>query len=690
MRTILIVSAFAFLACSSEPPPPSAAPQPLPSAPLQASAAGTSQPSAPTPAPTAEKLSADTPKTTAAGNTFLAPAGWSISVKGPATILEAPEGGSRIAIVDVQAKDADAAVAMAWEAYGLGKNWPLKIASDGSDADGWTRIRVYNYQTSPNEKRGVGVMARFANERWTLTIYDMARDVGEKRSGQVGLIYSRLLPKGRERESFAGKTANPLDQARIDELKRFVEKAQKDLQIPGISFGLIQGGKVVFAGGFGVRELGKKAPVDADTRYIVASNTKGLTTLMLAKLVEQKKMTWETQATSLLPSFKLGDADTTSRVLVKHLICACTGLPRQDYEWMFQVKGATPDSVLSTLGTMQPTSKFGELFQYSNPMAAAAGFLGGHIAFPKLELGKAYDEAMRTLVFEPLGMKSTTLDFKKAQTGNDASPHAPDADGKISPGLSAFNESVIPVRPTGGAWSTVNDMLKYVQMELSEGKLPDGKPYIAKELLGDRQMPQVAMNADETYGMGLMVDKTYRTTVVHHGGSMLGFYSDMMWLPEHGIGAVILTNGAPGWIVPGAFRRKLLEVLFNGRAEVDANIAARGKIFYENLAAERKLLTIPADAGESAKLASHYANAALGDLHVTRAGGATFFDIGEWKSEVSSRKNRDGSISFITIAPGIVGWFEFVAGTGAKPTLTLRDGQHEYVFAQHPAQSQHP
>lgn len=680
MRTVLVVSAFALLACSSEPPPSSVTPQPVISAPPQTSAAVTPPPSAPSSAPAAEKLSADTPKTTTAGNTFLAPAGWSIRVKGPATILEAPEGGSRVTIVDVQAKDADAAVAMAWEAYGLGKNWPLKLAADGSDFDGWTRIRVYNYQTSPNEKRGVGVMARFANERWTVTIYDMARDVGEKRSAQVGLIYGRLLPKGRDRESFAGKTANPLDQARIDELKRFVEKAQQGLHVPGASLGLIQGGKVVFAGGFGVRELGKKAPADADTRYIVASNTKGLTTLMLAKLVEQKKMTWDTTATSLLPSFKLGDADTTSRVLVKHLICACTGLPRQDYEWMFQVKGATPDSVLSTLGTMQPTSKFGELFQYSNPMAAAAGFLGGHIAFPKLELGKAYDEAMRTLVFEPLGMKSTTLDFKKAQTGDYAVPHAPDADGKTTLGLSAFNESVIPVRPTGGAWSTVNDMLKYVQMELSEGKLPDGKQYIAKELLLDRRVPQVAMSADETYGMGLTVDKTYGVTVVHHGGAMLGFYSDMMWLPEHGIGAVILTNGVPGWNIPGAFRRKLLEVLFNGRAEAEANIAVRGKIFYENLASERKLMAIPADAAESAKLAAHYANAMLGDIQVSRAGGATLFDIGEWKSEVASRKNPDGSISFITIAPGIVGWFEFVVGTGAKRTLTIRDGQHEYVF----------
>src|SRR5262249_8405614 len=153
--------------------------------------------------------------------------------------------------------------------------------------DGWTRGRIYEYQTSPNEKRDVSAMARFANDTWTVTIIDMEQAVGEKRGAQIGLIYGRLLPKGRERESFAGKPADTPDQARIAELGKFVETAQQKLGVPGVSIGLIQGGKVVFAGGFGLRELGKKATVDADTRYIIASNTKALTTLMLAKLVEE-------------------------------------------------------------------------------------------------------------------------------------------------------------------------------------------------------------------------------------------------------------------------------------------------------------------------------------------------------------------------------------------------------------------
>ena len=258
----------------------------------------------------------------------------------------------------------------------------------------------------------------------------MADAVGGKRGGQINLIFGRLLPKGYSRESFAGKTAHSLDQARIAELARFIEQAQKSSRVPGVALGLVQDGKVVFAGGFGVKELGGSEKPDADTLFMVASNTKALTTLLLAKLVDEHRITWQTPVTTLLPSFRLGDADTTRSVLVKHLICACTGMPRQDLEWIFHYSDMTPASSLTLLGTMQPTLKFGELFQYSNLMAAAAGYTAAYVIFPQMEFGAAYDRAMQNYVFDPLQMKSTTFDFKHALAGDHATPHSPDADGK--------------------------------------------------------------------------------------------------------------------------------------------------------------------------------------------------------------------------------------------------------------------
>jgi hypothetical protein len=98
------------------------------------------------------------------------------------------------------------------------------------------------------------------------------------------------------------------------------------------------------------------------------------------------------------------------------------------------------------------------------------------------------------------------------------------------------------------------------------------------------------------------------------------------------------------------------------------------------VAAQRKLITVPADPALAGKLAAHYHNDALGDIAVTHEHGKTYFDVGEFKSEVASRQNPDGSVSFVTIAPGGMG-LEVVVGTGTgKRTLIGRDAQHEYVF----------
>jgi CubicO group peptidase (beta-lactamase class C family) len=168
---------------------------------------------------------------------------------------------------------------------------------------------------------------------WTVWIYGMANDVGGKRAAAINLMFSSLLPKGYERETFAGKRAHKLDRTRIAELTDFIERGLEVSGVPGTSVGIVQDGEIVFSGGFGVRELGRSEKVDGDTLYMIASNSKGLTTLLLAKLVDEGKIGWKDPVTKILPGFKLGNAETTSQVLVEHLVCARTGLPRQDMEW---------------------------------------------------------------------------------------------------------------------------------------------------------------------------------------------------------------------------------------------------------------------------------------------------------------------------------------------------------------------
>ncbi|HEY6037691.1 MAG TPA: serine hydrolase domain-containing protein, partial [Kofleriaceae bacterium] len=504
MRSLLCAALLA--ACSSSPKPAPVAAAPTPPADRPAAPAA---PATPASAATVKVVTADTPWADADGNTFIVPDGWKVATLDAMTVVTAPEGDSHVAFVDVSAPTSEAALAAGWKAYKPDAKWPMIAQTDAPDRDGWTKGKNYEYQTSPNEKRVVQGATLYAGGRWLVLVIDVASATAEKRGGQLSKIFSHLYPKGFSRESFKGKTPAKLDAAKIDALKKFVSDAETVTGVPGVSFGVIQDGKVVYAGGIGVRELGKKEPVDAKTLYMIASNTKTLTTLMLAKLVDQKKLAWDAPVISILPTFKLGSDEVTKQVLVKHLICACTGMPRQDLEWLLQWKGSTPETVMTMLGTMMPTSKFGELFQYSNLMAAAGGYTGGHAAFPKLELGAAYDKAMQTLVFDPLGMKSTTFDYAKALRGNHASPHGIDIDGHPARDLMEENYSIISARPAGAAWSNVDDLLKYVGMELAEGKLPNGQQYVSQEALDARRIPNVAIGADAAYGMGEFIHHKY-------------------------------------------------------------------------------------------------------------------------------------------------------------------------------------
>lgn len=621
----------------------------------------------------------DRPSATPRGTAFVLPEGWAEQVQGNATLVTPPEAdGSRVVIVDAEAATADEAVAAAWAALGMAPKF--LVATDAAPRDGWEQRRFYDYDVPQNAKRVVNAGAYRRGRQWTVVLADVDQAIAEKRSSQFGKLYQRLQPAGYVRETFAGRSARKFDAARVQAVADFVEQMRRDYEVPGVAIGIIEDGKVVMSRGFGVRELGKPAAVDGDTRFMIASNTKALTTLMLAKLVDAGKLDWNARAEDVYPAFKLGDAATTGKVLVKHLICACTGLPRQDMEWLLEGEKQTPETVMATLGTMQPTSGFGELFQYSNPMAAAAGYIGGQVAYPGGELGASYDQAMQALVFDPLGMTNTTFDYARAQTGNYARPHGYDIDHKVAIMDMGLNDTIVSSRPAGAAWGTVNDLLKYVQMEIDRGVLPDGSRYIGEAALLQRREPQISLGVDRDYAMALMVDKSDGVTVIDHGGDMGGFHSNMMWWPEQKVGAVILTNADEGVMLRGPFKRRLMELMFDGEAQAEATATANAKADREAFDAQRKLLQWPADAEALDALAPRYRNAALGDIVVTRKGGVARFDVGAFSSAVATMPQPDGSLAFVTIDPVAAG-FPFVrADKDGARKLVVRDGQHEYVF----------
>ena len=628
-----------------------------------------------------ETAQADTPRSLPNGTRFVVPKGWSIRIESAAVILGAPERDSHIAIADGGVDDANAAVAAAWAIYRA--DFPgTARGAERPVREGWDETLMYQYESPADERRNVFALALRKGDRWTVLISDVTEAVAERRDAQLEVIFNSLLPRGHERETFAGRPAHRLEASRIVQLVELIETAREEFDIPGVALGLIQDGQVVFEGGFGVRELGRPDRADADTLFNIASNGKALTTLMLAKLVEAGRFDWDTPVASIWPEFRLGDPETTRRVLVRHLICACTGMPRQDYEWLFEGENSTAESMMHLLSTAQPTSEFGDTYQYSNLMAAAAGFFGGHVFDPSRELGAAYDAAIQWLVFDPLGMSATTADFHRALAGNHAAGHGQDVDGHVRVASQGLNLAAISTRPSGNHWSNVRDMLRYVRMELDGGLLPDGGRYIREDVLLARRAPQVTEGLNEYYGMGLKIDRQWGVQVIHHGGSAAGYRSDMIWLPDHGVGAVLLINSDTGALLRAMFRRRLLEVLFDGRPIAAEDLESNAQRMRAATAEQREQLTVPADPDAAAQLARRYRSGELGVLEVRRDDGATWFDFGGWSSEMATRQDQDVGTTFVTVSPGEDG-FEFtVADEDGRRRLTIRDAQHEYVFTE--------
>jgi CubicO group peptidase (beta-lactamase class C family) len=660
-------AAILLTACARAPQPVAAPADAVPPAPVFASAA--------------DAVPADTQLSLPNGTRFVVPKGWSSRAAGTGFVLGAPEGDSHVVIVDAGTGGADAAVAAAWAIYRPGFLGTAS-AEERPPREGWDQTLAYQYESADPQPRDLVALALRKGARWTVVIRDLTAAVAERRDAQLELIFNTLLPEGYVRETFAGRPAHRLDAARIAQLTGLVETARREFEIPGVALGLIQDGEIVFEGGFGVRELGRLEAVDADTLFNVASNGKAWTTLMLAKLVEAGRFDWDTPVASIWPEFRLGDPARTQQVRVKHLVCACTGMPRQDYEWLFEGENSTAASMVQLLFAAQPTSAFGDIYQYSNLMAAAAGYLGGHVAHPDRELGAAYDAAMQELVFDPLGMTATTADFERALAGNHAAGHAFDVDGSMRVASQGLNLVAISTRPSGNHWSNVRDMLRYVRMELARGLLPDGRRYIREDVLLARAEPQVTEGRDEYYGMGLKIDRQWGVPLIHHGGSAAGYRSDMIWLPEHGVGAVILISADSGALLRSMFRRHLLEVLFDGRPLAADGLSSFAQRLRAGIAEQRLQLTLPAAPEAAARLASRYLSAELGALDVRRDGDSLWFDFGGWRSEMASRQDGDGGVTFVTVSPGEEG-FEFaVADERRERRLVISDAQHDYVFVE--------
>jgi beta-lactamase class C len=156
--------------------------------------------------------------------------------------------------------------------------------------------------------------------------------------------------------------------------------------------------------GFGVREIGKKDPVDVNTVFRIASVSKCFASFLTGVLVEEKKLAWDDRVVKYVPGFSLSSAEETQKLTLRHVLSHSTGLPFHAYTNLVE-DGHTLEEMLSRLKDVPLNGKVGEIYSYQN---VAYSLIGEAI---KSATGKSYEAWMVEKVFGPLDMENASIDY---------------------------------------------------------------------------------------------------------------------------------------------------------------------------------------------------------------------------------------------------------------------------------------
>jgi CubicO group peptidase (beta-lactamase class C family) len=505
----------------------------------------------------------------------------------------------------------------------------------------------------------------------------------------------------------------PLTGERLATFEAYVAAKLAELHVPGAAVAVVQGGEVTFLQGFGVRELGQPAPVTGDTILRIGSVTKSFSSLLAATVVDAGRLTWETPLVDVLPSFAVADPGLTPRLTIADAFCACTGLPRRDWQVVINARSLTPELVIESAVDLPLTAPYGERFQYNNQIVAAGGYAaavadGGS----PHDLGHAYDVALRARVLNPIGMTHSTLSLTDVLAGDDyATPHSAGIAGTLQPLPLLEDDSwVTSVAPTGGLWSSAREMARYVQTELQRGVSPDGVRVVSAENLERTWQPGVALPAPapgtspaqatfrEHYGLGWFTGAYFGQRLVWHNGATLGFHSLVTLLPEAELGVVVLTNATVGVAetFTTAVQMRLLELLFDLPATIDAVLApgpAAVAQARDDLLAELGQV----DPAAVTPFLGRYTNPTLGKLTLALREGALVSDIGTLRSELRPLLGADGTVTDYLFVDPPLGTFppEMTVSLTRdddgqpQPVLTVltAPGEAEEIFRYDPVES---
>lgn len=634
------------------------------------------QPAGPPEVESATTVTGPAPVATASGATMDVPDSFRATSKGNVVELVEPDGAVEVYVVELSGQDMAAAVAAAWKQVDPDFAFTVEQAIDPPATPPWDAVRVETNVKGADGVFSQAVARRKGDTVWVAIIRGPIAAL-DKRGAQLRTFLGSLKVPGADEENLADVAPGVMNEGVLD---AFITDALSKTGTPGYQIAVVEDGKVVFSKGYGVRELGKADTVTPDTLMMIGSVSKSMTTLMMAALVDQGKLDWEATAQSVYPSFKLGDDALGASLKVEQLVCACAGLPRKDVPLILEFEGKGADDVFSLLAKLEPSTGLGETYQYQNQMVAAGGYIAAHAFDPKAkDLGEAYGAAMDKLVFGPMGMGRTTTDHDAAMAdANRATPHSQDLEQAHKIVSLEHERFAASVSPSGGIWSTANDMSKYVITELNQGESPTGARVASAVNHTRRWEKQVAIADKVYYGLGWVVADKKGLRKIQHGGGTMGFATLVVFYPEKNRGVVMISNGTGGHTVSSFVDALLFEMWFGADEKIDERFQFSLDIT-KKAGAELLTRTVNPDAEFMKSWLGTHEHPEVGTFIIRAEKGGYVLDAGEYKTALTRHDRPDGKSALLFVDPPLAG-LELLPVEGGEGAFEMIRGQEKYVF----------
>ena len=330
----------------------------------------------------------------------------------------------------------------------------------------------------------------------------------------------------------------------LEGLDAYVKKAMTQWKVPGLALAVVKDDRVVLAKGYGILEAGKKDPVDENTLFAIASNTKAFTATALGLLVQEGKVKWDDKVTDYLPGFALNDPVATRKITVRDLLCHRAGLGKWAGDLTWYASSYDTREVMRRIRFQEPAFDFRTGYGYTNLMYLAAGEIIPVVA------KQSWCDFIKERFFKPLGMTRSNTSVKDlAKTTNVARPHII-KDGRVA---AIDYTNIDNVAPPGAINSSVKDLAQWLRLQLADGK-HNGKQLVDAAVIketrkshtlipfSDEARKRYPTSHFETYGLGWGLMDYRGRLVVRHGGGLDGMFSFTGLIPEERLGVVVLTN----------------------------------------------------------------------------------------------------------------------------------------------------